>query len=177
VRFTFWGLNGWIGQLFDRDNVDRTVAELVAWQGTGGGAVRHEVVKKRLADAETRLRRHQAAIAAGVEPAALIEVINEAQAARDAARAELVSAGSRHEISEAEVYAMIDSLGDVGATLNGGKSESLTRLYEGLRLQLRYEPQEQAAYVAASPRVACGSHGVIECPRPSFSLTTRLDMP
>jgi len=40
---------------------------------------------------------------------------------------------------------MIDSLGDVGAAVNGGKPESLTRLYEGLRLQLRYEPQEQTS--------------------------------
>jgi len=104
-------------------------------------------------DAETRLRRHQAAIAAGVDPAALIEVINEAQAAREAARAELASAGSRHEIGEAEVYAMIDSLGDVDAALSGGKPESIARLYEGLRLQLRYEPEKQAVDVAASPRV------------------------
>ena len=87
-------LNGWIGQLFDRQNVDRTVAELVASQGTGGGAAQHEVVKKRLADAETRLRRHQAAIAARVAPAAIVEVINQAQAAREAARAELASAGT-----------------------------------------------------------------------------------
>jgi hypothetical protein len=85
----------WIGHLFGRDNVDRTVAELVASQGTGGGAVQHDAAKKRLANAETRLRRHPAAIAAGVDPAALIEVINEAQAEREAARAEVATAGSR----------------------------------------------------------------------------------
>lgn len=126
---------------------------MVTSQGAGGGMAQHEVAKKRLADAETRLRRHQAAIAAGVDPAALVEVINEAQAEREAVRAELASAGSVHTIGEAEIYAMIDSLGDVGTALNDGKPESLTRLYEGLRLQLRYEPQEQAVYVAASPRV------------------------
>ncbi len=55
-------------------------------------------------------------------------------------------------MGEAEVCAMIDSLGDVGAAPNGGKPESLARLYKGLRLQVRYEPQEQAVCVALAPR-------------------------
>ncbi|WP_236792345.1 hypothetical protein [Amycolatopsis sp. GM8] len=49
-----------------------------------GGEVRAaaETLKKRLATAETRLRRLQAAIEAGVDPAALAESISEAQAQR-----------------------------------------------------------------------------------------------
>jgi Recombinase zinc beta ribbon domain len=146
-------LNGWIGRLFDRDNVDRTVAEMVASQDGGGAAVEYEAAKKRLAEVETALRRHQGAIAAGVDPAALVEVINAAQAEREAARATLATVGRTDALTDAEVYAMIDSLGDIGAALRGGTPASLTRLYEGLRLQLRYEPQEQAVYVSASPRV------------------------
>jgi hypothetical protein len=45
----------------------------------------HEAAKKRLADAETRLRRFQAAVGSGVDPAALVDVINEAQAQQAAA--------------------------------------------------------------------------------------------
>jgi hypothetical protein len=41
-----------------------------------------------MADAEARLRRFQAAIAAGIDPAALVEVINTAQGERAAAPAE-----------------------------------------------------------------------------------------
>ncbi len=48
---------------------------------------------------------------------------------------------------------MIDSLGDVGPTLVDAKPMSLSRLYQQLRLQLRYEPQEQAVYATAEPRV------------------------
>jgi hypothetical protein len=59
------------------DNVDHTVAALVASQDDatrkpGGG----EAARKRLTDAEGRLRKFQAAIAAGVDPGALLEVIN-----------------------------------------------------------------------------------------------------
>lgn len=57
-------------------------------------------------------------------------------------------------MTDAEVYAMIDSLGDVGAALNGGKPEGLERLYRELRLELRYDPRERAVDVPT--RSPCG---------------------
>src|SRR5882757_5384806 len=83
-------VNGWIGHLFDRDSVERTVTALVASQDNPeAGTPGREMCKRRLADAETRLRRLQEAIASGVDPVALVDVINEAQRERAAARAEL----------------------------------------------------------------------------------------
>jgi hypothetical protein len=152
-------LNGWLGHLFDRDNVDRTMAALLASQKRDGDAGTHEVARKRLADAEARLRRHQAAIEAGVHPAALVDAINTAQEERIAARAELDHAPEARLITDAEIHAMIDSLGDVGAALDSGKPESMEQLYHDLGVELRYEPAEQAIHVAASPRV------VSECVR------------
>jgi DNA invertase Pin-like site-specific DNA recombinase len=147
-------LNGWIGRLFDRDNVDRTVAALVGSQdGDGRTAAGREALKQRLADAEARLRRFQAAIEAGVDPMALVEAISAAQAQRAAARAELEGTPAPNTLTEAEVYAMIDSLGDVGAALSDARPERLSRLYQDLRLELRYEPHERAVVVTASPRV------------------------
>ncbi|GAB2984436.1 hypothetical protein LWP59_18160 [Amycolatopsis acidiphila] len=81
--------NQWLGNLFKQENVDRTVAALVASQGPE--------------------RRLQAAIEAGVDPAALVEAINEAQAQRAAARAELDGAAPPTAVGEAEVYAMVDA--------------------------------------------------------------------
>ncbi len=142
-------VNGWIGRLFDRSNLDGTVAALVASQDSpeAAGTVR-EPAKKRLADAEARLRRFQAAIASGVDPAALVEVINDAQAARTAARAEMEGAPAPNLLTAAEVYAMIDSLGDVGTALSDAKPDSLTNLYNGVDLHVRYEPAENAADVS-----------------------------
>jgi hypothetical protein len=82
-------LNAWIGHLFDRRNVDRTVAALVASQDGGGKSSERETAKKRLADAEMRLRRFRDAIGAGVDPDTLVEAINEAQAQRAASQAGL----------------------------------------------------------------------------------------
>ena len=106
-------LNEWIGRLFDRVNVDRTVAALIGSQDGPKGSDAQSVAKKRLTDAETRLRRFQAAIEAGVDPSALVEAINEAQEQRAAARAQLAGLPAPNLMTEAEAYARIDSLGDV----------------------------------------------------------------
>jgi hypothetical protein len=80
-------VNDWLGGLFARENVDRTVAALLGSQGDERGS--REAVKARLANAEAQVRRFQSAIAAGVDPVALVESINSAQAERAALRAEL----------------------------------------------------------------------------------------
>ena len=147
-------LNDWIGFLFARENVDRTVAALAASQGgVSGTSDPREGVKARLTKAEVRLRRLQAAIEAGVDPTAVVEGINEAQAERAAAKAELENTSIPDVLSNAEIHAMIDSLGDVGAALAEAEPTSLSRLYQQLRLQLRYDPQDQAVFVTAQPRV------------------------
>jgi hypothetical protein len=48
---------------------------------------------------------------------------------------------------------MIDSLGDVGAALADAQPESLSRLYQHLGIELRYEPHDRAVVMTASPRV------------------------
>jgi hypothetical protein len=145
-------LNGWIGHLFSPGNVDRTVAALVGSQGEPGTRVAAETVKKRL-DAEARLRRFQAAIETGVDPAPLVESINEAQAQRAAARAELEGAPPPNTVSEAEVYAMIDSLGDMGAALKYARPDDLGRRYEKLNVELQYEPTGRTVVASVTP---CG---------------------
>ena len=149
-------VNEWLGGLFARENVDRTVAALVASQGGGGSGAR-EAVKARLTDAEAKLRRLQAAIEAGVDPAALVESINEAQAQRTALRAELVNAPMPSLRSDAEVYAMIDSLGDVGGALSGGELRQMADLYTAVGLRIRYEHETGCADVIIEPAVGVNS--------------------
>ncbi|QWF84960.1 hypothetical protein [Amycolatopsis sp. CA-230715] len=72
-------------------------------------------------------------------------------------------------LTEAEVYATIDALGDVGAALSGGRPEKLATLYRELRLDLRYDNEKGTVVVTVSPRV------VNVCVRGrSYSLSTRL---
>jgi hypothetical protein len=119
--------------------------------------------KARRADAERRLQRFQAAIAAGADPAAVIEPMNQAQAERAAAQAEIDAVPKWGvALDVAEVYAMIDSLGDVGATLADAKPAALNRLYKELNVSAVYQPEERAVDVTARPHVdsACVRGGL-----------------
>ena len=144
-------LNGWIGRLFDRTNIDDTVTSLVSSQGGGAEPGMRRAVRAFLADAQARLRRHQAAIEAGVDPAALVDAMNAAQAERAAAQAELDAAPVTGELAATDVYAMVDLLGDVGAMIADARPERLNRLYRELGLELRYKPGEQPVYATARP--------------------------
>jgi hypothetical protein len=70
--------------LFSKGNAERTVAALVASQDGGAKPSEHEAVSKRLTDAESPLKRFQDARATGINPSALVDAINEAQAQRAA---------------------------------------------------------------------------------------------
>jgi hypothetical protein len=105
-------INRWIGRLFDQEHLDETVRALVDSQTSARSISDHEASKRRLAEAEQALTRFQDAIAAGVDPSALVEAINRAKVQRDAIRADLVHQPKATVLDAAEVYAMIDSLGD-----------------------------------------------------------------
>ncbi|MDQ3153802.1 MAG: hypothetical protein M3R63_19535 [Actinomycetota bacterium] len=144
------GVNGWIGSLFAPENVDDTVRQLVGAQDTSE-AVTRAAARTRLREAQAELRRFQAAIAAGVDPAGLVEPMNTAQAERAAAEAELNRTSASVELDRAEVYAMIDSLGDVGAALGGADRQRLADLYGRLDLRIAYNERETTATI--TPRV------------------------
>ncbi|HEY2696050.1 MAG TPA: recombinase family protein [Pseudonocardiaceae bacterium] len=150
-------LNDWLAELFARENRDQLVAGLLDAQPKPDG--NGETAKRRLADAEAKLRRFRAAIEAGIDPAALVEATNEAHAQRVAAQAELDNAPAPGTLTDADLYAMIDSLGDVGAALTEAKPVALGRLYESVRLEMIYQPDGQEVTVVISPRV------VSECVR------------
>lgn len=146
-------LNKWLCQVFDRKSMDRTVAALVASQGGETNRPDVATAKKRLADAEAKLRRFQDAIAAGVDPAAIVSAINEAEEIRAAASAELKGFRAPHLITEAQAQVRLDMLDDVTEVISEGKPERLVRLFDQLGIALRYEKAEEAVYVTTSPRV------------------------
>lgn len=148
-------INGWVGELFAPENRDETVRALVASPGDPAELAADRGAHKRLADAETALKRYQAAIAAGVEPSAVVDAINQARAERDAARAHLAQAPDQPPVMDlAEVYAMIDALGDVGSVIERAQPEGLARLYRELDLDVRYLPAHQGGVATLSLRVA-----------------------
>ena len=129
-------VNQWLGDLFDPDNLDRTVAALLASQGGDPGRT---AAGQRLKEAETRLRRFQAAIA-----------INQALALRTAAQNELDCRSAPMSLTEADVRAMVGALGDIGDARNRAEPTMLGSLYEALRMEAVYDAETR---VSGSPSV------------------------
>jgi hypothetical protein len=74
---------------------------------TGADGGQNDMVKTKISQASTKLRRPQDTIKAGVSPLAVVEAINEAQAELEAAQAWEALRPESRMISRAEVYAMI----------------------------------------------------------------------
>ncbi|MGW0893154.1 hypothetical protein [Saccharopolyspora sp. NPDC002578] len=130
-----------------------------------------DALKKKLTDATTPLHSLQAAIEAGADPVALVDAINTAQAERAAAQAELDGTPEARNLKGGEVYAMIDSLGDVGTALADGRPETLNKIYDSLQLRLKYEPHARVVEATISPRVVSMRVRGASC-----ALTTRLSL-
>jgi hypothetical protein len=73
---------------------------------------------------------------AGVDPSAVKDAINAAQAEREAAHAEVEAVPPSTRLEAAEVYPMIDALGDVGGALKRAQPDSLVKLYRDLGIEV-----------------------------------------
>ena len=137
--------------MFDARNRAQTVQALLDSQGGSLADAQLEHTRRRLATAEAKLRRHQAAIEAGIDPAALVDAINQAHAEHVAAQAELNERPATQELTRQDIETMIDSIGDIGAALTEAEPQNLTALYDTLRLQMVYDPSSQVVDVTVQP--------------------------
>ena len=68
--------------------------------------------------------------------------------------AELANQPKANGLYAADVYVMINSLGDIGAMIGQARPESLTKLYRDVRLEVRYRPSTDSAEATATIGVA-----------------------
>lgn len=95
----------------------------------------------------------QDAILAGVDPSVVKDAINGAQAEREAARAEVESVPTSTRLEAAEVYAMIDALGDVCGALERAQPDSLIKQYRELGIEVSYQHRDDGGVATIALRV------------------------
>jgi len=130
-----------------------TVDLLLAADSSSADDARLQQARRKLDDAETRLRRLQRAVEAGAEPGALVDALNRAHEERQAARADLDRLPAPRALGRAEIEAIVDQLGDVGAALNGAKPAELEELYSALGLEMVTTPARRSSTSASDPSV------------------------
>ncbi|WP_280392121.1 hypothetical protein [Nocardia brasiliensis] len=158
-------------KLFDHQHRNRTIEILLAAQETDDTDALRALLRRRIAEADTKLQRHMAAIEAEVDPAAFVSSMNTAQAEKAAARAELDAIPKPIRLTETEMHKLIESAGDIRAVLQAGAPEDKKLLYETRNVQIRYQHRQQLAVVSASlPGFSTGVR------RGTHALNTRIDL-
>ncbi|MGW6619617.1 recombinase family protein [Nocardia sp. NPDC055002] len=143
-------VDSWLATLFDRKNLDSTVAAFVDAQNDDGIDSRRQALRQRIGQAQMKIGRHLAAIEAGVDPQAVVEALNSAQAEKAAAEVELNNLPKVERLTDTELRKLIESLGDVRAILAAGAPDHKLELYNAFELQVRFAHLEHRATVSAS---------------------------
>ncbi|GLZ37152.1 recombinase family protein [Actinokineospora sp. NBRC 105648] len=145
------GLNEWLGHLFAPPQREDTVRRLLGVVPSEQDSDAMESVRRKLADAKTRLRRLQAAIEAGANPTALVDALNRAQEERDAAQVQIDATPTARAATRAEIDAMIDHLADLGRSIKHADPVKLRDLYEAVDLQMVYDAEGRTVDVTIRP--------------------------
>ncbi|WP_328663150.1 recombinase family protein [Nocardia salmonicida] len=143
-------IDEWLSTLFHPEHINRTIAALLDAQQDHGTDTRRAALRGRIEQAGTRIGRHLAAIEAGVDPQAVVDALNSAQADKAAAQVELNNLPKEEKFTETEFRKLIGSLGNVRLILAGGAPEHKQELYNAITLQVRYAHLERQVTISAS---------------------------
>ncbi|WP_218716153.1 recombinase family protein [Nocardia sp. MH4] len=141
----------WLSTLFHPDHLDRTIEALLAAQDDIDSDTRRASLRRRIEHASTRVERHLAAIEAGIDPQAVLDAMNAAQADEASAQVELNNLPTQEQFTETELRKLIESHGDVRLILAGGAPEYKKDLYNAIELQVRYAHLEHRMIITTSP--------------------------
>ncbi|MFA1543486.1 hypothetical protein [Actinomadura monticuli] len=140
----------WPAKVLAPHRIKQTIADIHSAQEppTNTAAIR---AKAQIADCETKLARHRAALEAGANPATIAQWMAETEAHLTAARAELRTAGAqrRRTLTGQEIDALIAGLGDLVRVLKDASPQARQTVYQTLGIRLVYHPDKQEIRVEA----------------------------
>jgi site-specific DNA recombinase len=143
-------LDDWIARVFEPAQLDETCRALAdAQELPVADDGRAKAARRSLAACDARLARYREALEAGTDPAVVAKWISEVQTERRAAEEELGRRHSTPALTEHDIRAMVESLGDLVGVLETAEPPKKTELYEGLGLSLTYEPTKLRVQVEA----------------------------
>ncbi|WP_433177286.1 recombinase family protein [Actinoallomurus sp. CA-150999] len=158
-------LDEWLGGAFSPERLDETITILERSQGELPGQEAAEIVARQtLADCDRKLERHRAALEAGTDPKIVKQWIDEVNAQRAAAQAQLQAIDDRpRRLSKEEIATMIDALADQIGGLRFATPKRKAEIYGNLGLKLTYKPHERI--VRAEMILNAHGMGKLSCPR------------
>ncbi|MEU4968231.1 recombinase family protein [Streptomyces smyrnaeus] len=143
-------LDDWLAKVFSPHRLDETVDLLVAAVQEAPGPTRTtNNAQQKIADCETKLAAHRAALEAGADPALVTQWIAETQARREQAEAELRATTPQPQpqhgtpLSRDEIAALVRVAGSLTTAIHQADPTDKAELYKKLGIRLRYDPAQQ----------------------------------
>ncbi|HZB29300.1 MAG TPA: IS110 family transposase [Streptosporangiaceae bacterium] len=133
--------NAWLAKMFTPHRITQTIADIARVQHDQPNP-RILRAKAKIAECDTKLARHRAALEAGADPATVTGWIADTNAQRVAAQAELRAADTQpHKtISPDDIKDMITTLGGLIAILHDARPEDRHSIYSQLGIRMTYHP-------------------------------------
>lgn len=143
-------LDRWLAQLFDPENLDNTVAQLLAASESDEATdAKVEAARRKLADCDDRLGKYRAALDSGADPVVVAGWMSEVQAERLVAEAALAAAAPSEPLSEDTLRGIIKGLGDMAQVLADAEPKDKADVYSNLGITLTYHPDQRKVVAEA----------------------------
>jgi hypothetical protein len=164
-------LDRWLATSFAPDHLATTIKAMADAQASATDSNRDhqaEHAAQTITECDRKLARYRAALEAGTDPTIVNKWITEVTLARTAAQAaqRRLTGQPPQRLTEDEIAAIIDSLGNTAAILADADPADKAKIYIGLGLRLTYEPGRKAVIAEAA---AIGDHVQKVCRRPNTS--------
>jgi site-specific DNA recombinase len=155
-------LDAWLTGLFAPDRLEETTGLLLAQAAPSLAATTLQGTRRRrVDDAERKLRQCKAALVGGGDPTHLIGWINEASTELAAAQAQLLLLDESEDVAtEDALRAVVADVRAVAHRLRDADPALKAELYRSLGLLVVYDPVTSVAEVEMSTLEACVEQGV-----------------
>jgi hypothetical protein len=145
-------LDGWLLRHFDPENVDATIAAMVAAQAPDdAAAARTEAARRKIVDCDSRLDKYRAALEAGADPVVVGGWIAEVQAERLQAEREIGETVQSRPLKEVEVRALVESVRAGLVGLAKAPPTQKAAMYATMGLRLTYHPDTGELDIESRP--------------------------
>ncbi|KAA5837945.1 hypothetical protein F1721_00225 [Saccharopolyspora hirsuta] len=159
-------LDGWLARLFTEEQIEDTVARLVAAaeQDTGGDTEALRSARRTVKDCERKLDQYRQALDQGNDAGVIAGWIAEAEAQKLKAQAALRGNRSRPaKIAPTSIQQMLGACRETAASLRSATPDHKASVYRALGVRIVYNKETHTAEVQVDPDPS--SVGISSCPR------------
>ncbi|MGO8873381.1 MAG: recombinase family protein [Acidimicrobiales bacterium] len=147
--------DGWLLKHFDPENIDATIAAMVAAQAPDdAAAARAEAARRRILDCDDRLAKYRAALDKGADPEVVAGWMAEVGAERLAAQRELDGTTETAPLTGDEVRTLVQLVRTGLIGLAKAPPAQRAAMYATMGLRLTYYPEDDTLDIESRP-AAC----------------------